>query len=107
MRFSSFRPLLLLPTLLLASCNHSDVTGPNDGAYVHVIVANDSSASIWVPLVNGPGGELASGAKGELFFVKPESWGGGFAVARPEAHNLAIVATCSPKMIHLGCESSG
>ncbi len=85
------RSLLILSTLLLASCNHSDITGPNDGGYVHVIVANDSSASIWVPLSNGPMGELVPGAKCELFFVKPESWGGGFAVNRPEAHNLATV----------------
>lgn len=92
MRSGSFRtPLLLSATLALAACNHSDVTGPSYD-YVHILVVNDSSTSIWVPVfANAPERPLASGEVGELFFVKPESWGGGFAVARPLAHNVATV----------------
>lgn len=91
MRLPSFRSLILLPALFLAACNHSDITGPNDGAYVHVIVANDSSASIWAPVSKDRPGEILPGSQAELFFIQAESMGGGFAVARPEANNLAIV----------------
>ena len=85
MRISSFRaPLLALSVLLLASCNHSDVTGPN-ADYVHVRVINDSSAAIWVPLTDhAPGtGELAPGAAAELTIVRPDISGGGFVVMAP------------------------
>jgi hypothetical protein len=87
------RALLLSPCVLLMACHDSnDVTGPDSTSYVHVSVANDSSASIWIPAAAGGSVELSPGSKGELPFVRPESIGGGFAVARPLATNLGEVS---------------
>jgi hypothetical protein len=85
--------LVLVPALVLASCNrHWDVTGPNDGFYVHVTVANDSTGSIWGPFSrSGEHTELRPGSSRELPYIYRESQTGAFEVARPEFQTLAIV----------------
>lgn len=91
MEFRSLRAaLVLLAAFPLASCNHSDVTGPS-GDYVHIMIVNDSTASIWAPISYSANTELAPGAQAEFIGVRPENWGGGFAVARPAWNNLATV----------------
>jgi hypothetical protein len=92
MRSSLRATLVLLTAAVLVSCNHSDVTGPSTGGYVHTMVVNDSSESIFVPgTLMSNSGELGPGASGEIRVYPPEAAVGGFYVARPYGHNIAIV----------------
>jgi hypothetical protein len=111
MRFPVRATLVLLTAFLLVSCNHSDVTGPNAGGYVHIMVVNDSSETIFVPAAATLAskslsnyGELGPGASGEIQFVTPRMAGGGFVVARSYGHNIAIV---NFSFVHPPAEATG
>jgi hypothetical protein len=111
MRVSLRATLVLLTATLLVSCNHSDVTGPSTGGYVHIIVVNDSSETIFVPAAATLAskslsnyGELGPGASGEIQFVTPWMAGGGFVVARSYGHNIAIV---NFSFVHPPAEAAG
>jgi hypothetical protein len=97
MRFSWLRvPFAAFAMLFLTSCNHhSDPTGPS-AEYVHVFIQNDSTASIWAPISfavtpDNSANQLLPGGRAEYIGVSANSWGGGFAVARPSWQNLATV----------------
>jgi hypothetical protein len=89
-------PFAAFALFFLASCNHhSDPTGPN-AEYVRIFIQNDSTASIWAPISraitpDNSANQILPGDKAEFIGVSPNSWGGGFAVARPAWQNLAIV----------------
>jgi hypothetical protein len=96
MRFSWLRlPFAAVAMLSLTSCNNSDPTGPS-AEYVHILIQNDSTASIWAPISyavtpDNSANEILPGGRAEFIGVRPENWGGGFAVARPHFSNLATV----------------